>query len=317
MRCLVLGGGGFIGLNLCEALLAIGHQVRVFERPKLRINEIARQDSRGEIVASAEWMEGDFTNPVDVESAVADTDVIFHLICTTLPKSSNENPVYDIESNVIATVRLLEAARRQRVKKIVFISSGGTVYGIPQMVPIHESHPTAPICSYGITKLAVEKYLYAYHYLYGLEYCVLRVANPYGEHQRVKATQGAVAVFLHRALRNEPIEVWGDGSVVRDYVYIEDVINAFLKAMDYRGSPRTFNVGSGRGHSIVELLKVIESLLGHPIVRVIKGARNLDVPVNVLDISNARDFLKWEPRVPLRDGLKRTLDWIKKQPAVA
>lgn len=316
MRCLVLGGGGFIGLNLCEALLAVGYQVRVFERPRLRVDGITGQAGRDEFIAGVEWTEGDFANPADVQSAVAGVDVIFHLICTTLPKSSNDNPAYDIESNVISTVRLLDAAKGLRVKKIVFISSGGTVYGFPQRVPIHESHPTIPICSYGITKLAIENYLHLYHYLYGLDYCVLRVANPFGERQRVEATQGAVAVFLHRAVRNEPIEIWGDGSVVRDYVYIGDVVSALLKAIDYRGSLRTFNVGSGRGCSLNELLGIIESLLGHPVVRVDKEARSLDVPVNVLDISSARDYLKWEPRIPLRDGLMRTLDWIRKQPAV-
>lgn len=139
MRCLVLGGGGFIGSNLCEALLASGYQVKVFERPRLRIDGIEGQAGQDGIVAGMEWMEGDFANPIDVQPAVAGVDVIFHLVCTTLPKSSNDNPAYDIESNVISTVRLLDAAKGFKVRKIIFISSGGTVYGIPQKVPLHES----------------------------------------------------------------------------------------------------------------------------------------------------------------------------------
>ncbi len=317
MNCLVLGGGGFIGLNLCEALLEKDHKVRVFERPRLRIEGAAEKPEEDKILSSLEWVEGDFSNPADIGSAVTGCDVIFHLIGTTLPKSSNDNPSYDIESNVISTLGLLEAARKMRVKKIVFISSGGTVYGIPREIPIPETHPTDPVCSYGIAKLAIEKYLHLYHYLYGLDYCILRVANPYGERQRVAAAQGAVAVFLHQALNNEAIEIWGDGSVVRDYVYIKDVVDAFLKAIDHSGSARTFNIGSGQGHSLKELLEIIESLLGHTVQRSYKEGRPLDVPKNVLDISMARKSLNWQPRTSFRDGLIRTLEWMKKRSAVS
>jgi len=312
MKCLVLGGGGFIGLNLCEALLDFGSQVRVFERPRLTI-EGAGGPTADQTVSGVEWTEGDFANRADVEAAVSGCDIVFHLICTTLPGTSNENPVYDIESNVSSTIRLLDVARAMKVKKVVFISSGGTVYGIPTKLPIAENHPTAPICSYGITKLAIEHYLRLYHYLYGLDYCILRVSNAFGERQRAAAAQGAVGVFLHRALRNEAIEIWGDGSVVRDYIYVGDVISAFLRTIEYRGDTRTFNIGSGCGYSLHELIGLIESSLGYPIQRVKKGARSVDVPVNVLDIAVAKTLLKWEPRTSLREGVTRTIDWMKKQ----
>jgi UDP-glucose 4-epimerase len=313
MKCLVLGGGGFIGINLCERLLSEGHTLRVFERPRLLVGEKVSGPSLISFQKSVEWVEGDFTNPADIEGAVAGCDIIFHLICTTLPNSSNANPVYDIETNLTSTVKLLEKAREHRVRKIVFISSGGTVYGIPQRVPIPESHPTDPICSYGITKLSIEKYLHLYHYLYGLDYCILRVANPYGEHQRAAATQGAVAVFLHHAINREPIEIWGDGSVVRDYVYIGDVVDALSKAVHHSGGPRTFNIGSGLGHSLNDLIGTIESLLGYTVERIYKEGRAVDVPETVLDISNARDFLSWGPRTSFRDGLLHTLDFMRKQ----
>jgi UDP-glucose 4-epimerase len=309
VKCLVLGGGGFIGLNLCEGLLAAGHQVRVFERPRLTI-EGASAPAADDTVKGVEWLEGDFANRADVDAAVSGCDIVFHLICTTLPGTSNDNPAYDIESNVISTIRLLDAARAMKVKKVVFISSGGTVYGIPTTLPIPEDHPTAPICSYGITKLAVEHYLHLYHYLHGLDYCILRLGNPYGERQRAAAAQGAVGVFLHHALKHEPIEIWGDGGVVRDYVYIGDVVSAFVKTIDYTGDVRTFNIGSGRGASLNELVETIESLLGRSITRVEKRARPVDVPINVLDIAKARTFLAWEPRTSLREGLTRTVDWI-------
>jgi UDP-glucose 4-epimerase len=315
MNCLVLGGGGFIGLNLCEALVANGHRVRVFERPRLKVEGNEGEVGSDKILSELEWMEGDFANPADIQCAVVGCDVIFHLVCTTLPKSSNDNPVYDVESNVVSTVRLLDVAKANKVKKIVFISSGGTVYGIPQNIPIPETHPVDPVCSYGITKLVIEKYLGLYHYLYGMDYCILRVANPYGERQRIASSQGAVAVFLHRALKNQAIEIWGDGSVVRDYVYIGDVVRAFLKAMDYTGSPRTFNIGSGCGHSLNELLEIIESLIGHPVHRIYIEGRPFDVPVNVLDISRTRDCMGWQPLTSFKEGLMRTLEWMRRQPA--
>jgi len=316
MKCLVLGGGGFIGLNLCKRLLDAGHEVRVFERPRLAI-EGTPPGGGDETVRGVEWIEGDFSNRADVEAAVAGCEVVFHLICTTLPGSSNENPAYDIESNVVSTIRLLDVVRALKVRKVVFISSGGTVYGIPTRVPIPEDHPTSPLCSYGIAKLAIERYLHLYHYLYGVDYCTLRVANPYGERQRAAAAQGAVGVFLHHALRNEPIEIWGDGSVVRDYVYIGDVVWAFLKAMDYSGDVRTFNIGSGRGHSLNEVVEAIESLLGRHVARTQKAARPVDVPVNVLDVSAAKDLLGWEPHTSLRDGLEMTANWITRRTPVS
>src|SRR4029434_4711286 len=186
-------------------------------------------------------------NEEDVTQAVAGCEVVFHMISTTIPKSSNDNPAYDVESNLVGTLRMLEAARKAGVRKVVFASSGGTVYGIPKVVPINESHPTDPICSYGISKLAVEKYLHLYHALHGLDYCILRIGNPYGEGQRPTAAQGAVGVFLYKALHGGVIEIWGDGTVTRDYIYIGDVIQAFLKAMTYSGEHRLFNIGAGEG----------------------------------------------------------------------
>jgi UDP-glucose 4-epimerase len=179
---------------------------------------------------AVEWIEGDLVNQEDLEAAIQGCDIIYHLVSTTLPKSSNDNPAYDIETNVIGTLHLLDLARKKMGKKVIFISSGGTVYGVPGEVPIKESYPTNPLCSYGIVKLTIEKYLALYHQLYGLDYCVIRPSNPFGERQRVTGAQGAVAVFLHKALRDEPIEIWGDGTVVRDFIYVGDLTAALVKA---------------------------------------------------------------------------------------
>lgn len=305
MKCLILGGGGFLGSHLSEALLAQGYAVRIFDRPNLlRFKSFHRN-------VAVEWVEGDFINREHVAHAVSGCDIIYHLVSTTLPRSSNVNPAYDVETNVVGTLHLLEAAREHKVRKVIFASSGGTVYGIPQEVPIKESHPTEPICSYGIAKLAIEKYLSLFHLLYGMEYCVLRLANPFGERQRIAAAQGAVAVFLDKALRNESIEIWGDGSVVRDYFHVSDAASALAKAITYQGNNRVFNIGSGVGQSLNEVLEAIEVLLGTAVRRSYLPSRAFDVPANVLDTSKAIELLNWKPEVSFAEGLSRTAHWLK------
>ncbi len=293
MRCLVLGGGGFLGGHLISALLEEGHEVRAFDRSAHR----ARADQ-----PDAEWREGDFGNRGDLLAAVDGCDIAFHLIATTLPRTSNEDPVHDLESNLLPTVRFLDIARDLGLRKVIFASSGGTVYGTPSIVPIPETHPTRPVCSYGIHKLAIEHYLHLYYTLYGLDYGVLRLANPFGERQRTDASQGAVAVFLDKALRGEEAVIWGDGSVVRDYLYVKDAAAAFCAVARHASETKTFNIGSGQGQSLNELLAAIESVLGEPVRRRYQPGRPFDVPVNVLDTSLAADVLGWRPRVSFRDG---------------
>lgn len=305
-KCLVLGGGGFIGQHLCAALLRDGYPVRAFDRPASPTLASARA------LGPVEWVYGDFLNRQDVASAVIGCDVIFHLISTTLPQNSNENPIYDIETNLIGTLSLLEAARANSVKRVIFASSGGTVYGRPQCIPIAESHPTDPICSYGITKLAIEKYLQLYHKLFKLDYLVLRIANPFGEGQRPDAAQGAIAVFLNRALNHQPIEIWGDGGVVRDYIYIGDIVAAFVRTLTYSGEHRIMNVGSGEGLSLNDMLKNMENIFQRPVIRKYLPARSFDVPINVLDSTQARELLDWKPRVSFHEGLVRTIDALQR-----
>jgi len=306
-HCLVLGGRGFIGSHLVDALLAQGHRVRCFYRP-------SPDDAPACDNPALEYFEGDLTDEARVGQALEGIDVCFHLISTTLPQSSNADPAYDVRSNVLGTVSLLTQAVSQGVKRVVFVSSGGTVYGIPSVSPIPETHATDPVCSYGITKLAIEKYLGLFRHLHGLECTVLRIANPFGERQRMRSGQGAVAVFLGKVLRGEPIEVWGDGSVVRDYIYIGDVIDSLLAAMHYSGPEYVFNIGSGRGHSINEVLQAVENVTGRPATRHYLPGRAFDVPSNVLCIERAGQLLGWAPKVGFEDGLQRFADWVNQSP---
>ena len=200
-----------------------------------------------------------------------------------------------------------------KVRNIVFISSGGTVYGNPLYLPIDEKHPTNPVVSYGITKLAIEKYLQMYERLHGLNAITLRVANPYGERQRIETAQGAVGVFLHHALKGIPIEIWGDGSVTRDYIHVSDVAEAFVQALHYTGEHRVFNVGSGVGTSLTTLISELEDALGHTIVRHFSPGRPFDVPVSVLCNNLARSELNWSPAVSMPEGIARTAEWMKRE----
>jgi UDP-glucose 4-epimerase len=307
MRCVIVGGGGFIGSHLCEALLVEGHEVTVFDKGEAPNMDSLRQ--KGAILSI-----GDFFNPEDMQRSLVNQDVVFHLLSTTVPQTSNDDPAYDVEANIIGTLRLLDLARKAQIKKMVFSSSGGTVYGIPQEIPIKENHPTNPTSSYGIAKLAIEKYLHLYWILYGLDYCILRIANAYGERQQSTATQGAIPVFLERALRNNEITVWGDGSVIRDYIFVTDITKALLKALTYSGETKVFNIGSGQGHSLNDIINVIESVTGQPMQVKYTNGRSFDVPISVLDISQAKKYLNWNPTISLLEGVARMHAWmIKKQ----
>jgi UDP-glucose 4-epimerase len=309
-RCLVLGGRGFIGSHLVDALLVRGLSVRCFDRPHvISLGDAHLTNSNFELY------EGDFASETDVAEALVGCDVCYHLVSTTLPKSSNADPIFDVETNVLGTVRLLTHAVKEGVQKVIFCSSGGTVYGVPTQTPITEEHPTDPICSYGITKLAIEKYLGLFKQLHGLDYTVLRLANPYGERQRTHASQGAVAVFLGKVLRGEPVEIWGDGSVVRDYIHIADVVDALLAALEQTGKEHVFNIGAGRGHSLNEVLDTIEKVTGRAADRRYLPGRAFDVPESVLSITRAKQSLGWSPKVGFEQGLERFATWLLHNPS--
>lgn len=307
MKFTVFGGGGFIGSTIADRLLLDGHELRIFERPRVAPYRKFAESER------VEWITGDLSSVHDVSDAIRGVDVVLHLVSTTLPKSSNDDPIYDVQSNVVATLQMLNAMVAHDVRKIVFISSGGTVYGNPIYLPIDEKHPTNPVVSYGITKLAIEKYLQMYERLHGIKAITLRVANPYGERQRIETAQGAVGVFLHHALKGIPIEIWGDGSVTRDYIHVSDVAEAFVKALQYKGAQRLFNVSSGVGTTLNELIDMLEAVLGKSIERRYLPGRPFDVPVSVLCNNLARSELDWTPLVSMPDGIARTAEWMKRE----
>lgn len=303
----VFGGGGFLGSAIVDRLLATGHTVRVLERPH---NAPHRTFAAEEKV---EWLSGDFCQAEDLKKALQGTSAVIHLAWSTRPKSSNDAPIFDVQSNVIATLQLLEEMKAQGIQKILFASSGGTVYGPPLHTPIGEDHPTNPTTSYGITKLTAEKYLLLARELYGLRPIILRVANPYGERQRVEDAQGVVAAFLNCALAGQPIEIWGDGGVIRDFLHVEDVSSACVAALRYQGEHCIFNIGSGSGTSLNELVQLLSELLGRELPVLHKPGREFDVRSNVLCCQRARQDLHWQPSISMAEGLGRTLAWLRQQ----
>ena len=302
MNSLILGGNGFIGSHLVDKLLAEGHKVRVFDK----YEEHYRKPLSG-----VDYQYGDFGNRGLLAEALSGMDAVFHLISTTLPKTSNDDPIFDVQSNVIETLFLLEQCVAQKIRKVIFISSGGTVYGRPANLPISEASPTNPECSYGITKLTIEKYLWLFKLLHGLDYVVVRPSNPYGERQNPESIQGAVSVFLGRAARGETIEIWGDGEVVRDYIYIEDLIEGIYRAATVATPSRVFNLGSGAGCSLNGIVEVIRRITARDVKVEYKAKRAFDVPEIYLDISRAGKELQWSPVISLESGIRKTWQFVR------
>lgn len=297
MKCTVFGGGGFIGAAVADRFLSAGHCVRIVERAGT---------APYRAFASAEpmeWISGDMFDVAVLDRTLKGTDVAVHLVSTTLPKNSDEDPIHDVETNLLGSLRLLEAVVKNDVKKILFISSGGTVYGLPEYLPIDEKHPTNPLVSYGVTKLAIEKFLQLHARKHGIQVRILRVANPYGQRQQAANAQGAATAFLRRAVSGEPIEIWGDGSAVRDYLHVDDVAEAFLKAMEYGGQHQVFNIGSGCGTSLNELAEIVMEASGRNCPVRHLPSRGFDVPANVLCNKLAGAELLWKPGITLREGL--------------
>lgn len=305
--CLVLGADGFIGSHVCEALLAEGHRVRAFDLSN-HFDALAHLHS-----PRLERVHGDFLDRMSVREALTGVGWVFHLVSTTLPASSNKNRIFDIQSNLVAGVELLESCVEAGVERVLFASSGGTVYGIPERIPAREGDAESPIVSYGVIKLAMEKYCRLFRQQYGLTAISLRVANPYGPRHH-GLTQGAISVFLKRVRAGEPISIWGDGRVVRDYIYIADVAAAFLAAARYQGACDLFNIGTGVGIALNDLVGVLQEICGRELRPQYTGARRFDVPVIVLDADLARHELGWVAQTGLRDGVRQTWEALLREP---
>lgn len=302
MKILIFGGTGFLGKNLTEYLLGKHYNIGLYVRPSA-----LRQEFVYEKKNFLDLKVGEFQKENNFEALVRGYDVVYHLISSTIPGVIN--PLQDIESTIKPSLRLLEACVKEKVKRVVFFSSGGTVYGIPKRLPIQEDDVGQPISAYGIQKQALERYCQFYQYCYGLPITILRIANPYGRYQRPFSKQGLIANVLGRYMTHTPVEIWGDGEVVRDYIYVDDVIDAAERVLHYHGPYNVFNIGSGHGESINDIVNLIDRLTDSELSVTRYPGRKVDVPSNILDITRACHELGWHPTVSLEDGIERMLSY--------
>ena len=299
MNYLILGAGGFIGRNLVESLMEV---------PDAALTLFDRDPIAYPVTSNCRCVTGNFGMDTDFAALTRDADVVYHLVSTTLPGNSNENMEKGFVDNVLATMRLLDACVANRVGKVVFISSGGTVYGMDAQPPLAESAPTDPINGYGLQKLTIEKTLYLYRYLHGLDYRIVRLSNPYGKYKKAYGIQGVVNTFVHKAVTGEALSVFGDGNVVRDYIHIDDAIAAIRNIEKYEGEHKLFNVGSGQGHSVKDIIALLEKILGKPLSVTYTPGRKADVPVNVLDVSRYESEFGPICTISLEDGIRELLE---------
>lgn len=301
MRVLVIGGCGFIGSHIVDQLLNAGYSVRVFDR----YPEKFRAPLQG-----VEYVFGDIRDPMAIIEAMTNVGMVMHLVSTTFPGTADLDPQADVRDNILPTLNLLETMVKFGVTRLLYLSSGGTVYGIPDQVPTPETHPLRPINSYGIVKTAIEHYLELYRRTRGISPIIIRPSNPYGPRQGHTGVQGVVATFLSRILHKEPIEIWGDGSVVRDYLYVEDLARLCVMAAA-SDKTVTCNGGSGRGTALSEIVARLQEVTGVALDPVYRPGRAVDVPHSILDISLSRKEFDWKPEVDLAQGLTRTWDWLR------
>jgi UDP-glucose 4-epimerase len=302
MRILVLGGSGFLGSHIVDKFLAEKHDVAVYDLYPERFRRSP---------AGITFHTGDFGNVGALHELIATGfDAVIHCVSTTTPKSSNESPEFDIQSNVIGTLYLLDICVKHKVGKLVFLSSGGTVYGdIGAKDMVDETHAVRPMCSYGVSKLTIEHYLDVYRHLRGLDYVALRLSNPYGERQSPLRALGALTVFLHKTLKRQDVEVWGDGGVTRDFIYVRDVANAVYLAT-VNPVFGVYNVGTGTGLSLREILSQIQMVVGREPSVTWLAARSFDVPRIVLDASKLRKATNWSCVTSLQEGVTLTARWL-------
>ncbi|MGC7265070.1 GDP-mannose 4,6-dehydratase [Mycobacteroides abscessus subsp. abscessus] len=309
MRAMVTGAAGFIGSTLVDRLLADGHEVTGLDN--LATGKVANLET-AEANAKFAFVKDDIVE-ADLDAVVAEysPEVIFHLAAQIDVRHSVADPQFDSSVNVVGTVRLAEAARKAGVRKIVHTSSGGSIYGTPEQIPTSETVPTDPHSPYAAGKVAGEIYLNTFRHLYGLECSHIAPANVYGPRQDPHGEAGVVAIFAQALLSGRSTKVFGDGGNTRDYVFVDDVVEAFVRASGPDGGGQRFNVGTGVETSDRQLHSLVAAAAGAPDDPEFHPPRLGDLRQSCLDVGLAKRVLGWEPRVPLADGIRRTVDFFR------
>ncbi|MBC8278668.1 MAG: NAD-dependent epimerase/dehydratase family protein [FCB group bacterium] len=306
MKIIVTGGAGFIGSNLTDKLIESGHQVVVIDNLTTGFEKFINPHAKFYL---ADIRDGAV---IDKIFKMEKPDIVDHHAAQIDVRKSVDTPVYDAECNILGSINLIKSSLDHKVKKFIYISTGGAVYGEPQNNPVSETHPVNPECQYGISKHTVEHYLYLYRLHYGLTYTVLRYPNVYGPRQNPQGEAGVNAIFIHQMLSGKTPQIFGDGEQLRDYVFIDDIVSANLIAME-KGDNDIFNIGSCIGTSVNEIYHQLKEILSFPHEPEYAPARTGEINRIYLDASKAKEKMDWECRVSFREGLNKTVEWHRQQ----
>lgn len=308
-RLVIFGADGFIGRNLVYKLASNkSRQIIAFDR----FNGYRKGDQHPfELISNVKIVSGDFFNRSDIYSVLKENDTVFHLVSSTTPATSNADPLIDVDTNIRSSIELFEICVERKIKKVIYPSSGGTVYGDIESDKITELTPTQPRSPYGIGKLTIEGYLRYFKFMHKLDYIVYRIANPYGVGQNIYGKQGVIPIFMHQFLLNKPVTVFGDGEMVRDYIYISDLVNAITETFQNANKYNEYNIGSGQGKSVNEIIKTIEDIVGKKMRKQYIKTPSSYVEKSVLDNSRFIDEFNIYPEVDLTQGIKKTWEYVQ------
>lgn len=308
-KIVVFGAGGFIGQHLVRSLAAKSDdEIVAFDR--FSKYQAGAENPFAEI-NNVSIVVGDFFNRADVASVLNNANYVFHLVSSTNPAASNDNPFIDIDTDVRSTIELLQLCVEKGVKKVIFPSSGGTVYGDTDSDKIDELTVPTPRSPYGIGKLTIEHYLRYFKFKFGLDYIVYRVANPYGPGQNIFGKQGVIPIFMHKFLVGEPVTVYGDGSMVRDYVFVDDLIRMIVLSYSRDNQFSEYNLGSGSGTSVNDVLRHMEQCTGQSVSREHLAVPATFVQKSVLDISRFETEFGKQSFTDMDEGMRKTWGYVK------
>lgn len=303
MKCCVFGGAGFIGSHLVPLLIASGREVTIIDKAEVYSFHNFLNVKYFQYKKSKEFL----------RSILSDADEVIDLAYTSTPQKSFQDPINDVNENISRSIELFDSASDAKLKKYIYISSGGTVYGNPEFLPITENHKTDPVSSYGVTKLLIEKLGLMYFKTRGLPFVIIRPSNPYGENQIPFSGQGIIPTVISSLIKGREINLFGGREIIRDYLYIGDLVEAITQVLNYGLIGEVYNVGSGKGTSNTALLELILKTNGEYSKNIdIKHfpQRIFDVSSNILCINKITELTKWQPKIPLNEGLKITFDFF-------
>ena len=307
MRILVTGGAGFIGSNVVDRFIESGHEVGVFDDLSSGFKEFVNP--------KAKFYPGDLADAAAVDACIADfrPEIVDHHAAQIDVRKSVSDPVFDARVNVLGSIGLLQACTRHGVRKVVYASTGGALYGEGRELPATEDHPVNPEAPYGASKHTVEHYLYIWKLLHGLDFTVLRYPNVFGPRQNPHGEAGVNAIFIGLMLEGKRPRIFGDGNAVRDYLFVSDVVAANVLALE-KGSGEMLNIGTGVGTSVNDIVRELQTILGFKEDAIHEGPRAGEIQRIYLDASRAKKVLGWTPTVSFADGLRRTVEWSRHNP---